>query len=389
MKKSDTTSIRIDMGGDEGLLSLCERGKDTSVDTSMTLEGSLVSSSSSNEDAFDYTSPVIHSRNTCLAETIRHRQRSVAPEDSGSFRDDDVGDCESYSTSEEHDYCEYDTNDRYKLEHFLMWWRKRVFRPRHRCRKLMFSVPVLLLTALALASLAHYHIQKNNRWKLPSPLKTATILRQLREQPVQRGMTLRIRGGRAHLLQQSLDQHAHCPIVTLVQIDWTTSSSHDDRVPDVLLDHPSFKAQDLATKPRAPTQAVMLLDESILLSCQDLETSWNEWQHDPSRLVGFLPVFFSNQRSTYSFMSDSALLLHRFYLRAQEHAVITPAPCQHLALSAWVLALSAKGPIAMLSSSEMVVQTATPDYCHWRALQVTGLSNLPLSTTTFVGRQPS
>lgn len=77
--------------------------------------------------------------------------------------------------------------------------------------------------------------------------------------------TIRIRGHRVDLVTQSLDFHAQCPSVKDVQIEWTDAST---KLPTSLSTHRSGKINTLG-KPH--TQAVLLLDEDLILPCQDIE----------------------------------------------------------------------------------------------------------------------
>ena len=344
---------------DEDMLSSCERGNDVSVDTA-SLSMTLSSFSNDTHEA--------HTTETSL------RHRRTTPDDH-----DDLG---SYSDDDDHDYCEYDPKNHDFNDGVLRWCLKHIAScPNSRRRNLWFVLLSLFAYAVCMRSRPE-SVRRPPGWNLPSRTKTARILEQLKTQPVSRALTIRLKGSRVDLLHRSLDKHAHCSIVTAVKIDWK-SPQH---IPDTLLDHTSGKVEDYAVSPEVPTEAVFLLDERVALSCHSLERAWNEWQQDPSRMVGFLPVLDDDHQKyhDYALLSEDAALVHRFYLR-KSHAPLLSAECQHVALSAWVTALSRHSPIAM-SSSSFTVKTTTPDYCQREALQATGLDRLPRSTTLVIGR---
>jgi Glycosyl transferase family 64 domain len=140
--------------------------------------------------------------------------------------------------------------------------------------------------------------------------------------------TLRLQGSRVDLLHMALDQHATCPGVAHVQIDWTgpvpfvaarqsdiiienindesssmtidqqeQAQSNNDAasaasafVPFTLLHHASRKVGPVEA---ATTHAALLLMHervSSMLSCDDLTRSFVEWKNAPTRLVGFFPL---------------------------------------------------------------------------------------------------
>ena len=353
-----------------------EAGNDSSFDTaslSLTQEGSLLSSFSDDtqEDVVYVMSPSV--RPYWHDEPLRQRRSVAATLEYDDYHDmieegnelwsiSDASDDEDLYHSKEHD----------RPVLWKKWTRRRTLRV---LATMAICATLILVKAIAVAA------SKHPRWKLPASSKTSRILTHIRQQPVGKGLTLRIRGSHVDLLTRSLEQHVGCPLVKNVQIDWLSPNFH---IPESLLNHPSNSVQDLLSRPKVETEAIMLLDEGVLLSCDDLERAWNEWQLDPSKLVGFLPFQHSSDTS-YSLVSDEAALFHRFYLHTVQHAALSPE-CQKLALSAWVTAISHTAPIAMQSDPIFLrARVETPEKCSLEALQATGLSALPTSPASYIG----
>lgn len=224
-------------------------------------------------------------------------------------------------------------------------------------------------------------------WRLPARDKVQAALTYIRKQPVSNGLTIRLRGQSIDLIHQSLQQHSHCPMVRRIDIDWT-ADTEDAPSADMFAQYPT----KVRTKPSKPaTDAILLLDEGIYLSCEQLEKGFNEWRQNPTALVGFLPMHLSQDPSipSFSLVSDGALVMHRFYQHALRYAHLH-AECQHVAVSAWVTALTGQGPTAMAGGPLMVNTEAEHKLyatreCQTQALEATGLNALPVTRMTMLG----
>lgn len=155
------------------------------------------------------------------------------------------------------------------------------------------------------------------------------------------GLTVRLTGSRIHQLHQSLETHGHCDKVNQIQIDW---KDVDESFPDTLLSHNSQKVVDASVSTKFATDAVLLLEESVRLTCDDIERALQQWKLDPSRIVGFLP---DNDR-LFSQLSDQAAIVHRYYLFNRPRRDVDD-PCQHFSLSVFITAVSEKGPVVITS----------------------------------------
>jgi Glycosyl transferase family 64 domain len=224
-------------------------------------------------------------------------------------------------------------------------------------------------------------LQKINHASSSSSLSSSTTTNKSKKQKNHHHhhhFTLRLQGSRVDLLHMSLDQHATCPGVAHVQIDWTgpspfvvTRRSDNDNiivessssssiilqqdqkreqeqsddaaafVPFTLLHHASHKVGpvDAATT----HAAVFLLHERLSLDCGDLTRAFAEWKKEPTRMVGFFPLLqppppppppslrqeavsivrsrnnhdddkMNARRNNYSLLSDRALFVHKLYL---------------------------------------------------------------------------
>ena len=449
---------------DDSLLSSsCEIGGAVSEDTaslSVTQDGSFLSSFSQDtqEDAvvtdmmLHYWNHQSNNTNTSLNNNnhpLRHRRALHQQDDLQLLKEE--GELASYNSEDE----KYDPNDNdevYEYHHHHHHHdpyesensknhhtslRRSIQLEILRRRKLKW-LRVLVAVLLSLCAFVcilgvspvaqlsqQYHLQGRRRWKLPSRKRTRKVLQQLREQPVANGgLTLRVKGKHVDLLHRAVEQYAFCPVVTHIQIDWTCPEERGDMPKSLLsLQHkgkllpPQQQQQQQQGNDDSsssdnnniniPTTAVLLLDEHVVLHCRDIVKVFAEWRQDPSRLVGLVP---SHNHAPYSLVSDAAAIVHRFYWRSFQKAAsvtgstsVLPDHCQHVALSAWVTALSHQSPIAMLSnvmllpdfdesnddisdkrlSSSSLVNV--PDDCYRRAARAAGLSVLPETSGTILG----
>jgi hypothetical protein len=76
--------------------------------------------------------------------------------------------------------------------------------------------------------------------------------------------TIRLKGSRLDLMQQSLDAHSRCSSVKQIQIDFGGSQ----HIPEMLLSHEVGKASPIDT---ISTSGVFLLSEDVILPCDEIE----------------------------------------------------------------------------------------------------------------------
>lgn len=223
-------------------------------------------------------------------------------------------------------------------------------------------------------------------WKPPQKGKrhhAHKVVVKIKKRTLWDGITVRIHASRIDLLLQSLDRYSRCKSVKHVQIDWDQPSS----IANSLIYHQSGKVVPLG---KTNTDAVFLVDETVQLTCEELQRGFHEWKVDPTRLVGFLPLR-NGEDGAYSLLSDRAVFAHQLYLDSVTKEptlnVVNPQ-CQHLALSAHVAALSLKSPVAITSkASDVTVQPLRADRgCVKQLTRATGLQSLPDTKITYVGR---
>lgn len=80
-------------------------------------------------------------------------------------------------------------------------------------------------------------------------------------------LTIRLRGGRLDLIQHSLDAHSRCPFVNEIQVEWLPDSESGN-LPPSLLYHAGGKSTEIG---KLSTNAVFLLSEEIIFSCDEIE----------------------------------------------------------------------------------------------------------------------
>lgn len=95
--------------------------------------------------------------------------------------------------------------------------------------------------------------------------KGPKIMEKIHSKSTSPEFTIRIKGSRLDLISQSLDFHHQCLSVKSVQVEWTDSSRP---LPKSILNHKSGKVE-MMQKPK--TTALLLLDEDVILSCDEIE----------------------------------------------------------------------------------------------------------------------
>eukprot|EP00550_Attheya_septentrionalis_P004348 CAMPEP_0198281340 /NCGR_PEP_ID=MMETSP1449-20131203/1310_1 /TAXON_ID=420275 /ORGANISM="Attheya septentrionalis, Strain CCMP2084" /LENGTH=435 /DNA_ID=CAMNT_0043977089 /DNA_START=423 /DNA_END=1727 /DNA_ORIENTATION=+ len=179
---------------------------------------------------------------------------------------------------------------------------------------------------------------------------------------------------RNDFLINSLDAHSKCSSVDSVKVLWSGKPS---AIPNGVIDHESGKVtvvqSNEAHYEKSKTDAVLLLNDDVIFSCDEITRAFKVWKQSPDRLVGFFP--FSHERESrswtsighfgleevkagegdYTLVSDRAVFVHRLFLGSSN---ILPSfggaavhqPCDSVALSVRVTAISSKPPIAISAS---------------------------------------
>ena len=185
-------------------------------------------------------------------------------------------------------------------------------------------------------------MRQSEKWQMPSRRLVVKIgKRSAKVSHKEKGLTVLLTGSRINMMHQSVETYNTCEKVRQIQINWTST---DDSFPVTLLSHDTNKIVAHSASTDFETDAVMLLDEGVRLTCEDLERAFQQWKLDPSRIVGFLP----DNDEVFSQVSDQAVLVHRYYVSKMPQRM-NDKPCQHFALSVFVTAVSGKGPVVLVS----------------------------------------
>ena len=309
--------IEKDASDDEA--SICERGDGSSVETaSLTKEPSLASSASNDTlDDCNHASPEI-------IKGLRLRR--------GGFYSPFPARCE-ISVSEE-------------LLHLERGMFLHDSIPTSPLRKVRNSGKYLIAALLWFFFFGFFSVMESFRrpqqWHIPSRRLVKKIdKRSAKVGDKDAGLTIRLTGSRINLLHQSLEIYGRCDKVQQIQIDWT---SVDESFPHGVVSHDSNKIVPVTAAKKFVTDAVLLLDESVRLTCEDIERAFQQWKLDPSRIVGFLP----DNDQAFSQLSDQAALVHRHYLSRRPPRLVD-GPCDLFSLSVFITTVSGKGPVVMTS----------------------------------------
>lgn len=214
----------------------------------------------------------------------------------------------------------------------------------------------------------------------PGTLRSRRILQKIESGFSQddKALTVLLTGHRIDLLQRSLESHADCDVVHEIQIDWDGRA-----LPSSLLNHVSNKVKSVGD---LSSNGLLVLDESVQLSCQEIERAFSQWREDPVRLVGFSSMH-ANQDSTL-LLSSKALVAHRLYIDGQMAGPKADNTCGHLVLSAQVAAMTRKAPVVVAAKPKLLTRDEPDSECVPRLLKAVGLkaSSAPESLSFIGGR---
>jgi hypothetical protein len=190
------------------------------------------------------------------------------------------------------------------------------------------------------------------KWRIQvSQRSIRKTVRRIQQQPMQQpSVTILLKASHIDLLQTSLDQHAYCPIVDSVRIEWQGDAGEE--LPESIWQHASGKVRELEDS-GAWTTSVMLLKEGIQFDCHELKRAYHEWQRDPVRVVGLL----SSTDGQVSLVSDAALLIHKSLLVARPRLVATEEPCREFVLSAFLATATGRPSVPMVSKPKRLLST--------------------------------
>ena len=195
-------------------------------------------------------------------------------------------------------------------------------------------------------------------------------------------LTLRLAGDRLDLLQRSIDKHAPCQAITEIQVDWRGRQ----KLPRSLLSHVSDKVRPFGS---VSSNGVLVLDESVTLSCREIERAFSEWKDDSSRLVGFSGLH--TYIESFLLLSSKAMVCHKQYLDLFDDNAEFVDTCSNLIFSARVSAVTGSSP-AVVAAKPRVMKSVNVMFdkygCLSQLLEAMEASELPKSDSeiTYIGR---
>lgn len=143
-----------------------------------------------------------------------------------------------------------------------------------------FRVVTMTLVVIILAGLASFHFISSpqvvrprffhDEWTTFMKTEARRVRRDVRKSHPSRSFTIKLSGSRLDLLQQSIESHSKCALVDQVQVDWHSELP----LPKKILRHASRKVAKVGD---LLTDAVLLLDEDVMLSCEELERGAYDW----------------------------------------------------------------------------------------------------------------
>lgn len=141
-----------------------------------------------------------------------------------------------------------------------------------RRRRLVLALPLVFTILLAHFLLYHRtEIQPSDRhtqWKRFPKVDAPQVRSMIQMSAIPNKFTIRLSGSRSYLVERSVDVLTRCSSVEEVQVEWKSSM----RPPRGLFRHASGK---VARVEPLVTNAVLLLDEDVIFTCDELERGKN------------------------------------------------------------------------------------------------------------------
>jgi len=180
--------------------------------------------------------------------------------------------------------------------------------------------------------------------------------------------TILLKGNRIDFIHQSIDAHSRCGSVKEIQLDF---GSKPVSARTLARDEKVTTAQSITTN------AVLLLSQDVLFSCQELDKAFLAWKSDTSRLAGFFgyqQILGSNTylraavtdweyaavqtgSGTYSVVSDRAVFANALYIESIPTYDYRSSSCP-LLLSLQVSTISEKAPLIIKANPRMLSSNA-------------------------------
>lgn len=140
----------------------------------------------------------------------------------------------------------------------------------NRRRRLIWMLP------LAMVGLAYYRFYPPARrtrvdsqeWKHFLKYEAHQVRKLIETSPIPHAFTVKLTGSRVDLLERSVEALARCAVVGEVQVEWQSTM----RPPRKLFRHASNKVVPTG---RLSNNSVLLLDEDVIFTCDELERGKN------------------------------------------------------------------------------------------------------------------
>lgn len=135
-------------------------------------------------------------------------------------------------------------------------------------RRLIWALPLVIAGVICYRSFPRSRRGRHGvdplDWKHFMQHEAPRVRRQIETSTIPASFSVRLAGGRSDLLERSVDVLTRCASVEEVQVEWQSSM----RPPRKLFRHPSGKVAPLE---RLTTNAVLLLKEDVIFTCNELE----------------------------------------------------------------------------------------------------------------------
>ena len=134
----------------------------------------------------------------------------------------------------------------------------------NRKRRLVWALPLLITGWVCYRFFPRRPRVDHQDWKHFLQHEAPRVRRLIETSKIPDSFTIRLSGSRPDLLERSIDVLTRCASVEEVQVEWKSSM----RPPRQLFRHTSHKVSRVE---RLVTNAVLLLDEDVLFTCEELE----------------------------------------------------------------------------------------------------------------------
>ena len=255
--------IQLSQGG--SLSFSLGRNSDTDSTSSTEVDSSFSRHSLSSEESLEICSTPPRNRRSIFRRALRYEHGFDEEGDA-----DDEGCCQEISLFDRDGLHNDDVTSSRQAKTQQQWKHQHFFRLAFKRYYALLALGICCSIGAILQSTTYTtNTTEFNSWTRFLEQDAARVTREIKKSPTPESFIIVLNGGRLDLIQQSLDAHVRCPSVEDIVINFDGM----DHPPEYLLSH---RTTDLEHVNSLDAQSLFLLNEGVMLSCDELEKGKSE-----------------------------------------------------------------------------------------------------------------